>query len=172
MVETESALSVCPGCALALPPSTTSSYDGYYHVSAECWSVYTEVLAADFSNVVLFSQAHQLTVDTYAVQHAGGGHNPKSICVHLVGLHLQIEEGLPGPMASRCIQRFASRRSTAWPRFSLPHERSSLTVGDVARASDAEEHVATVRLWAHDVWESWSHAHDDIATIVYDEGLL
>ena len=37
-------------------------------------SLFEEVLAAEFQNPVLFRQIHQLTVDTYAVQHAGGQH--------------------------------------------------------------------------------------------------
>ena len=43
----------------------------YYNLSPECWSVYTEVLEAEYSNGLLFGQVHQLTVDAYAVQHAG-----------------------------------------------------------------------------------------------------
>jgi len=63
---------VCPGCKLSMPENRSLTYDGYYTVSPECWNVYTEVLQAEFSNMVLFGQVHQLTVNTYAVQHAGG----------------------------------------------------------------------------------------------------
>ena len=34
----------CPGCGLTMPVNGRAVYDGYYHTSAECWSVYTEVL--------------------------------------------------------------------------------------------------------------------------------
>ncbi len=55
-------------------------------ILAECWQLYTEVLGDQFSNIVLFGQVHQLTVDAYAVQHSGGGHPDKSTAVHLSGL--------------------------------------------------------------------------------------
>jgi hypothetical protein len=73
-----------------MPRSATASYAGYYNTSPECWEVYTEVLGAEFSNAVLFGQVHQLTVATYAVQHAGGPHSEKSIGVHLTGLYLTL----------------------------------------------------------------------------------
>ena len=61
----------CPGCGVEMPLSEWS-YDRKFNASAECWSLFEEVLAAEFQNAVLFGQVHQLTVDTYAVQHAGG----------------------------------------------------------------------------------------------------
>lgn len=57
----------CPGCGLTMPGSDTAAYEGDYNTSPECWSVYAEVLAEEYSNSVLYSQVHQLTVDTYAV---------------------------------------------------------------------------------------------------------
>ena len=80
-------MKICPGCGLEMPISQRD-YDRKFYASAECWSVFEEVLAAEFQSAVLFGQVHQLTVDTYAVQHAGGHHPDKSVCVHLVGLHL------------------------------------------------------------------------------------
>jgi len=71
-----------------MPDSDTAIYYGYFNASPECWMVFTEVLEAEFSNAVLFGQVHRLTVDAYAVQHAGGPHPDKSIAVHLSGLHL------------------------------------------------------------------------------------
>jgi hypothetical protein len=75
-------------------PPCGRSYDRKFHASAECWSVFEEVLAAHFQNSVLFGQVHQLTVDAYAVQHTGGRHPDKSVCVHLVGLCLALERGV------------------------------------------------------------------------------
>ena len=44
----------------------------------------------------VFGQVHQLTVDAYAVQHAGGAHPDKSVGVHLCGLHLVlVQENAP-----------------------------------------------------------------------------
>ncbi len=68
----------CPGCGLRMPASENASYAGYFNTSAECWSVFTEVLGAEYSNPFIFGKVHQLTVDTYAIQHAGGAHPDKS----------------------------------------------------------------------------------------------
>src|SRR5690242_9965062 len=77
---------ICPGCGLRMPArKTTTTSLGYYNVSDECWDLYTEVLGTEYSNAFLFGQVHQLTVDSYAVQHAGGPHPDKSVGVHLSG---------------------------------------------------------------------------------------
>lgn len=55
-----------------MPASPKADYDGYYNCSAECWSVCTEVLGSEFGNALLFGHVHQMTVDTYALQHAEG----------------------------------------------------------------------------------------------------
>ncbi len=55
---------ICPGCRLGMPKRHTLTAHGYYNATPECWSVYTEVLASEYSNGVLFGQVHQLTVDT------------------------------------------------------------------------------------------------------------
>ena len=174
MVNVEAAVAVCPGCGLQMPPAARAHYDGYYHTSAECWSVYTEVLAAEFANVVLFGAVHQLTVDTYALQHAGGDHKAKSVCVHLVGLHLQIEEGVASPHVARRLKTYAERvdRFGIWPTFTPPSERASLNVFDVAMAADPQEHADVVRRWSCEVWDTWHEAHDEVAGIVYSQGLI
>jgi hypothetical protein len=53
-----------------------------------------EVLASEYSDAMLFASSHQLSVDTYAVQHAGGAHPHKSVAIHPVGLYLVLEAGL------------------------------------------------------------------------------
>ncbi len=160
-------LSICPGCGLAMPAESRVSYDGYYHASPECWSVYTEVLGAEFSNAVLFGQVHQLTVDTYAVQHAGGVHPDKSIAVHLAGLYLVLERGLAPPSVAPRLQQLAARVN-AWPHFPAPKNRGGLTVFDVALAESMMDHVAQSRAWAQAVWEAWGAYHIDIARLLQE----
>ncbi|HSB10513.1 MAG TPA: DUF5946 family protein [Blastocatellia bacterium] len=147
---------VCPGCGLEMPLSERT-YDRKFHASAECWSVFEEVLAAEFQDPVLFGQVHQLTVDTYAVQHAGGQHPDKSVCVHLVGLHLVIEQKLAPVEVSPLLQRLVS--GTSWPHLDPPAERASLTVCDVALADSSQTHAQRVREWAAEVWRTWRPHH-------------
>lgn len=147
----------CPGCGLEMPLSARS-YDRKFHASAECWSVFEEVLAAEFQNAVLFGQVHQLTVDTYAVQHAGGRHPDKSVCVHLVGLYLMLERGVAPMEVPPLLQRLASGAS--WLYLDPPEARATLTVYDVAIAETPQTHALVVREWAAQVWKVWSPHHD------------
>jgi hypothetical protein len=150
-----------------MPPSG-AAYDRKFNASAECWSVFEEVIAAEFQSPALFGQAHQLTVDAYAVQHAGGRHPDKSVCVHLVGLHLVLDRGLaPTDVAPR-LQRLAGR-TAAWPHFELPDGRASLTVRDVALAGGVHsEHVRMVLAWAGQVWDAWQPQHGAIRALAKD----
>ncbi|MCM3904937.1 MAG: DUF5946 family protein [Pyrinomonadaceae bacterium] len=134
------------------------SYDRKFHASAECWSVFEEVLAVEFQNAVLFGQVHQLTVDAYAVQHAGGKHPDKSVCVHLVGLYLMLEWGVAPVEVPPLLQHLAS--GTSWLHLDPPEARASLTVYDVAVAEGAQMHALRVREWAAQVWRAWSPHHD------------
>ncbi len=148
-----------------MPVSDTAAYHGYYNTSPECWSVYTEVLGSEFSNEVLFGQVHQLTVDTYAVQHPGGQHPDKSIAIHLSGLHLVLDRGIPPTSVPQLIKRL-SDTVQEWPYFPPPADLGDLTVFDVALSDSVEEHINTVRSWAGIVWKAWSHSHAKVADLV------
>lgn len=82
-------------------------YLGYYNTSPECWGLYTEVLGAEYSNDLLFGQVQKLTVDSYAVQHAGGQHPDKSIAIHLCGLYLVLHRGLRPTRVPPLLQRLS-----------------------------------------------------------------
>ena len=152
----------CPGCGLVMPASERASYDGRFNASPECWMVFTEVIGAEFDNAVLFGQVHQLTVDAYAVQHAGGPHPDKSVAVHLTGLYLVIERGVPATSVPPLLQRLATN-VREWPHFEPPAISWSLTIFDVAMADD---HVAAVREWSGEVWRGWAAHHPAIAQFV------
>jgi hypothetical protein len=156
----------CPGCGLQMPRRAALTDHGYYNASPECWSVYTEVLGAEYSHAVIFGQVHQLTVDAYAVQHAGGPHPDKSVDIHLAGLHLTLVRGIRPPYVPPMLQRIASANSE-WPHFAPPDVRWTMTVFDVAiAAGEFEEHIRAVRAWSASVWEAWSMHHDAIAAFV------
>ena len=153
----------CPGCGLELPAGK-GVYEGYYHVTRECWSVYTEVLAAEYGDAPLFGRIHQLTVDAYALQHTGGDHKPKSVTVHLVGLHLQLEQGVPSFEVPPRLQALV-KATTEWPTFETPPDVGPLTVFDVALAVTTLEHEERVRAWARQVWDAWRPEHERVAAL-------
>jgi hypothetical protein len=156
---------LCPGCGLEMPRRETLTEHGYYNAAPECWSVYTEVLGAEYSNAVLFGQVHQRTVDSYAVQHAGGGHPDKSVDIHLAGLYLVIDRAFAPALVPPQLQRLAAS-VREWPHFAPPQRRATRTVCDVALASSAQEHGKLVREWSAEVWETWSDHHGPIADLV------
>ncbi len=145
-----------------MPATEVATYDGYFNTSQECWSVFTEVIGAEFSNAALFGKVHQLTVDAYAVQHAGGRHPDKSVFIHLTGLHLVLERGIPPPPVAPYLQQLATRVRD-WPHFDPPSVVWPLTIFDVAMADD---HAAAVREWSAGVWAGWGTRHEAIAQLV------
>ena len=154
----------CPGCSLRMPRREELTYHGYYNASPECWSVYTEVLEAEYSNAPLFGRVHQLTVDAYASHHAGGPHPDKSVAVHLTGLHLVIDHRFAPVEVPRALQRLATA-TKQWPHFDPPPMPDSVTVFDVAMAGSAEEHETRVREWSALVWAAWAPHHAAIAEL-------
>lgn len=157
--------SICPGCGLSMPVSSSASYDGYFHTSPECWSVFTEVIGLEFSNAFLFGRVHQLTVDSYAVQHAGGNHPDKSVVIHLAGLYLSLVVGVAPVKVPGFLQRLAGSVSS-WPHLLPPAEAASITVFDVAMSDSILDHIDRVREWAAQVWESWSLHHRETRDLV------
>jgi hypothetical protein len=156
---------ICPGCGLRMPRRAEARYEWCFHASPECWSICTEVLGSEFGNAVLFGQVHQLTVDTYAVQHAGGPHPDKSVAIHLAGLRLMLERGFRPTRVPPLLQRL-SQLVEEWPHFDPPEDRGPLTVFDVALAGSDREHIETVDAWARKVWDAWSPHHVAIAGFV------
>jgi hypothetical protein len=157
---------ICPGCGLKMPAhQPTTAPRSYYNTNAECWDLYTEVLGEEYSNAVLFGQVHQLTVDAYAVQHAGGPHPDKSLAIHLFGLYLALQKGIRSPYIPPLLQRLATDIQV-WPHFEPPAERVALTVFDVAFCDSTEDHIRVVRQWAEAVWLTWSEYHAEVATLV------
>lgn len=157
--------SVCPGCGLKMPAGASTNKHGYYNTSAECWGLYTEVLGAEYSDAVLFGQVHQLTVDTYSSQHAGGQHPDKSVDVHLVGLFLMLERGVRPTEVPPFLQRLAKNIET-WPHFTPPANVGSMTVFDIALCESSEAHMKAVREWARIVWDAWSEHHAELSKFV------
>lgn len=138
----------------------------YFHASPECWTVFGEVLAAEYSNAVLFGQVHQITVDAYAAQHAGGSHPAKSVGIHLSGLYLVFVKDVR-PMAVAPMLHEIANSVSVWPEFPPPAAPASRTILDVALcAGDWETHVRTAREWGLDVWRSWQPQHHAVHELV------
>jgi hypothetical protein len=153
---------VCPGCGLKMAKTSRPTLHKYFNSSPECWSVCTEVFEAEYSNPLLFAQVHQLTVDTYAVQHAGGQHPDKSVAIHLSGLHLIWDRGIH-PTAIPSIHQRLARMVRSWPHFAPPESITSFTVFDIPLS---DSHATAVKEWSRIVWKAWSAHHAAIGQFV------
>ena len=86
------------------------------------------------------------------------------MCVHLVGLHLVLEDGIAPPRVPRRLQALAAA-TTDWPHFEPPADGGNLTIADVALAEDPEEHATIVRLWAEEQWRLWRPHRSAVAVL-------
>jgi hypothetical protein len=133
--------------------------------SVACWRLYGEVLGHESEWLAGLGRLHQLTVDTYGAQHAGG-HSPAiATAFGLIGLRLALEDGMTGAEV-RAAHQYLAQRFRTWPVFDPPSTTWQVTVIDVAAAGSSEAHEEAVSRWAADVWSSWRHEHDRVAGLV------
>lgn len=149
----------CPGCGAAVPDVEETDRHTYMGSAPGCWLAYGEVLAREYGDI-RYMPAHQLTVDTYAVQHPGlpERRSAQSVAIHLVGLCLTLERHR-GPLElPRLRQRLAAPKRT-FPWLQPPPSVGELTVVDIQDTVTPEAHRALVDRWARSAWEAWSSHH-------------
>jgi hypothetical protein len=156
----------CYGCG-ALVPDIEGATHKYIGAVAGCWAIYGEILAKEYSDPSYFYPAHRLTADTYAVQHPGapGRQSTQSVYVHLAGLYLSLEENLETSKIPK-IMSSLTEQSANFVWLEPPVPNGTLTVIDVVKAKNAEEHQTIVKAWAEDVWQAWAAHHPKIKQLV------
>jgi hypothetical protein len=163
--------STCPGCGLRLPGGGLP-WDRRRNASPECWQLYGEVQGFELNHLELVRDFHQLTVDAYAAQHAprevGGEVPPISVAYALVGLHLALDRGVPGPEVRAAHQRMG-KPDPSWPRLPVPEGTGAMTVFEVAAAGamvgSVAGHATAVPAWAAAVWRAWATQHATVAAL-------
>jgi hypothetical protein len=158
--------SPCPGCRLLLPEREGPTHP-YLGSSPACWDLYGEVLAREYSEPAYFG-VHQLTVDTYAVQHPGVAERRsiQSVALHLITLSLMLERRADRGAGPVLHKRLAKRGGFHW--LEPPERNGQITVADVHQAANATEHLHRVEVWARDVWEAWAAHHSTVRRWVED----
>ena len=159
------ALRACAGCG-AMVPDVEGPTHRYIGASPGCWAAYgrlSEREAADFR----YMRHHQLTVDAYCAQHPGkpSPQSVRSVAVHLVGLHLQLERETPTEGLYAARQRISSlgkagKLDLVW--LEPPASIGEITVLHALEACAPDEYVEVVRRWAESVWEAWSAHHETV----------
>lgn len=151
----------CIGCGAPFPDIDGPTHR-YMESSPGCWACFGEVLAREYSDY-RYARAHRLTVDAYAVQHPGrpSPQSVQSVALHLMSLCAIIEKDGDHRTATKMLKR-ASKQKGLFQWIEPPSSMGRLTVLDVQRASDADEHVSAVREWAASAWSAWSEHHASV----------
>ena len=152
----------CYGCKALVEdiPGTAHKYIG---ANQGCWNLYTEVLAKQYSEFNYPEDTQRLTVDTYAIQHPGvpSKQSIQSVNIHLISLYAVLIKKLKGKQATKMIGEILKKE----PRFEWlepPVPNGQITVIDVLKATNKEEHGKIVEEWAGDVFNCWYSKYRDI----------
>jgi len=149
----------CCGCG-ALVKDIPGKPHRYIGAAAGCREVYCEILAKEYGEFRYPEPTHRFTVDTYAVQHPGepSGQAIQSVNAHLVSLHLVVEKGFNGARATEAFKDILKNGDKlTW--LEPPNPNGSMTVVDVVKAQNLQEHRRLVDEWARDVWTAWRNHH-------------
>lgn len=159
---TQSLFSKCPDCGVEVPHSDEPNHK-YLGCSSGCWKVFGEILAKEYSDRNYMS-VHRLTVDAYTAQHPGKPEprTIQSINVHLLGLYLVLEKDAPHEFATKAMAKVIESLKPNLQWLEPPASLGNVTVIDVVRAKDVNEHSEMVRKWAHAVWDSWQPHRESI----------
>ena len=161
----------CPGCGVHLPSSTApATMDAT--ASRACDERFGHLLARSYERGDLRA-THQLLVDAWVVQHAGG-RGPRQ--VQRVGLCLMtlllVHEFDLGPERGPAMHARMMRRPPDIVWLEPPSHRWRTTVVDLLAARDAVAHHALARAWAAEAWTAWTPHHDVVRRWVVEAGVL
>ena len=155
---TAPAATTCPGCGLVAPDHGEPA-PAEHRASAACSAAYGQVLARSYTDPAC-RRVHQMVVDAYAAQHAGGTtrRQVQTVALCLMTLCLFVEDDVDiteGPALHKAM--VAHRPDFTW--LAPPPRPGLLTVADVLTAESPTEHCRVVREWGAQVWQAWSPHH-------------
>lgn len=162
----------CPGCGVVLPDRRLGPAERFL-ASGECLERYWELAAYTLSRGDA-GFIHQLVVDAYGAQHAGGPAKPITAVFALVGLCLVVERGYTGrqvQLAHMALAKRSGKHSPDWPRWERPPCTGTVTVRDVLEATPGEDRDGMIRRWAEDVWHHWAEKQGEVRGICDAYGL-
>lgn len=137
--------------------------------SPGCWDLFSQILAREYTTWS-FPPIHRLTVDAYAAQHPGKEtvETTQALAVHLMSLYLIIERGYSLEQATYAMQHAISLYRDKFTWLTPPKKLGTITVEDVYKANNLEEHKILIGKWASDVWRAWEEHHDQISDWTYN----
>ena len=136
--------------------------------------IFGEVLAREYSDPTGYGKVHLLTVDCYALQHSED-HSPRSNALHLIRLcwllfcngDPDVSQKNKGP-----IPFIMEHYYRDFPFLNPPPagKRGDVTVMDIYRAGDREEHNALSYKWAKSVWDAYGEHHNWVIDVLKKAG--
>ena len=145
----------CYGCG-ALVDNIAGQPHKYIGAAQGCWNLFCQILAKEFGEYKYPENTHRLTVDTYAIQHPGqpSRQSIQSVNLHLISLYCVLVKDLSGREATKIMGKILENKPNfEWLEPPVPN--GHITVIDVLKAANQQEHEKIVREWAEDVFSSW-----------------
>ena len=147
-------------------PDVDGPVHRYIGASPGCWAAFGELSEKQLGDY-RYGRSHQPAVDAYCVQHPGepSPQAIRSVAVHLISLHVQLERGARPEELYALRQRvvdLAKRGSKRLFWLEPPTSTGKVTVLDVLGAQDPAGHEELVLRWAREAWEAWSPHHETI----------
>ena len=111
---------------------------------------------------------HENSADAWRAQHVDETTKPMAVIFAVMGLYLYLEKGFTGKQVQRVHMQLARSRKI-WPSFSLPSDRGTMTVADVASVPPGVERDAAIHQWCSVVWKAWRGSREPIAALLRNE---
>ena len=150
----------CPGCGLVVQTRELAAAPGG-PAAAGCFALFGELLAASYTDPARRA-LHQLIVDAYTAQHAGGAsrREVQAVAICLMTLHLFLERGID-PRQGPALHKTMVGGTVAFRRLEPPPpEDGAPTVADVLSPDEGYEQRVTS--WAEAVWSTWIPHHETV----------
>lgn len=177
----------CPGCHAIYPyqeelEQQNVAFARYGVTSPECFEALNQVMAYEYG----YGQPMSMRLDAYGAQHPPhakiqkelginerlAAASKQSVVIHLIALYLMIEKKLELPKVSEVMARIlTSGVSLEDEEFTPPTDLGRVTVQDVLKATNREEHVKLIWAWSKSVWQAWAKDHARICEIYEQYGI-
>lgn len=156
----------CVGCGALVPDVDGPNFRYPNAASPGCWAVFEKILAREYADF-RYALTRRLSMDAYAVQHPGdpAPGTIQSVNVHLIALYLDLEKHLDPAYITLLMGRAVTQLREEFCWLDPPAERGNITVVNVLKAENGEEHNARVQEWALEAWQAWSSYHERIVKL-------
>jgi len=152
---------ICPGCRLKLKNESLLPNERF-NASRECFKLFTNLSGYTLSNNNE-QFIHQLIVDAYSAEHAGGCTKNITVMFALIGLYLVVERNYTGRQVQLLHMRIPKQN---WPYLEPPKHTASIKINDVVNAKTNSQKELLIYRWVSDVWDSWAEQHSYLHKII------